>query len=165
MPWDKSSSEKKAGKSKKKKGSKGDDASGCTAPSKQYGDAAIDDFLQASFDICETLQEAQALLSEINDFLADPGLYIAKKGAEAKANLISQLSTTISDIPEKVIKRTVNTMKGSGDITGAAKNLGGMDKIKAIKDVAGAVNNFKSISETAPQVLEELSSLVSKLSE
>ena len=145
-----------------KASSSGDVGGGCVAPSKTYGNADVDNFLQTSYDICEKLQEANELLSEANDFLADPGLYIAKKGAQAKAELISNVTGMINDIPETVIQRALDTMKGSGDATSAAKDLPGMDKLKATKDVKGAIDNLKSAGDTAPKVVEELNSLLSK---
>jgi hypothetical protein len=52
---------------------------GCSEPSKTYGVSEIDDFLGTSFEICVTLQDAQNLLTNVNDFLDDPTAYIAKK--------------------------------------------------------------------------------------
>ena len=136
----------------------------CAAPSKTYGVSEIDDFLGTSFEICETLQDAQKLLTDANDFLDDPTAFIAKKGAQAKSQLKSELSEMVVKVAENVIKKSVKAMQGSGDITKAAKDLKGLNKIKAVKDVAGAIKNLKSISKTAPKVLNEMNALAAKLS-
>ena len=145
-----------------KSSTNGDVGGGCAAPSKTYGNADVDNFLQTSYDICTELQEAHYQITEANDFLADPELYIAKKGAQAKAELISNITGMINDIPKTVIQRALDNMKVSGDATSAAKDLPGMDKLKAVKDVKGAMNNLKSAGDTAPKVVEELNSLLSK---
>jgi len=136
----------------------------CSAPSKTYGVSEIDDFLGMSFEICEALQDAQKLLTNINDFLEDPTAFIAKKGAQAKSDLKKQLSNMVINISENVIKRTRTAIKGSGNITKAAKELKGLNKIKAVKDVAGAIKNLKSISKNAPKVLSQMNELATKLS-
>jgi TolA-binding protein len=160
----KKSAEKVGSSSKKSKSSSNSAVMECSAPSKVYGVAEIDDFLGTSFDICEILQDAQELLSNINEFLEDPTAFIAKKGAQAKSELKSQLTNMVINVSENVIKKTVKAMQGSGDITKAAKDLKGLNKIKAVKDVVGAIKNLKNISETAPKVLNEMNALAGKLS-
>ena len=160
----KATSKTKATSKQTKANSNSDEVIGCSAPSKTYGVAEIDDFLGTSFEICETLQDAQNLLTDVNDFLEDPTAFVAKKGAQAKSQLKSQISGMVANITENVIKKTVKAMQGSGDITKAAKELKGLNKIKAVKDVAGAIKNLKSISKTAPKVLDEMNSLAAKLS-
>jgi len=160
----KKSVQKSDSKSGKKQSNSESETIGCSAPSKTYGAPEIDDFLSTSFEICETLQDAQELLTNINDFLDDPTAFVAKKGAQAKSQLKSQLVEMVGTISEKVIKKSITTMQGSGDITKAAKSLKGLNKIKAVKDVAGAIKNLKSISKTAPKVLDEMNALASKLS-
>jgi TolA-binding protein len=157
-------SKEKTESSSKKSEASSNSIMGCSEPSKTYGVSEIDDFLGTSFQICQTLQDAQELLTNINDFLEDPTAFIAKKGAQAKSQLKSQLSDMVGNIAENVIKKTITTMQGSGDITSAAKDLKGLNKIKAVKDVAGAIKNLKSISKTAPKVLDELNALAGKLS-
>jgi hypothetical protein len=145
-----------------KTGSGEGETAGCIKPSKKYGNADVDDFLQTSFDICEKLQKAKELLSDANEFAANPSAYIAKRGAQAKAQLLSKVTKMIPDLT-KIAKNAVNTAAGSGNATSATANLPGMDKIKAAKDIANAVKNLKSIGETAPKVADELNSLLSKL--
>ena len=170
LPYDAASaglnknSAEKTKSSSKKIESSSDGNIECSGPSKIYGVSEIDDFLGTSFQICEILQDADVLLTDINDFLEDPTVFIAKKGAQAKSQLKSQLSDMVGNIAENVIKKTITTMQGSGDITKAAKDLKGLNKIKAVKDVAGAIKNLKSISKTAPKVLDELNALAVKLS-
>ena len=135
---------------------------GCAAPSKTYGNADVDNFLQTSYTICTELQEAKELLSEANAFVADPAAYAAEKGVEAKAKLMSQVNAMINSIPERILKKAGITLKGSGDVTSAAKNLAGMDKMKAIKDVNAAISNLKNASETAPKIVEEFNALLAK---
>jgi hypothetical protein len=154
----------KSGPSSNKTKSDSDSVIGCSAPSKTYGAPEIDDFLGTSFEICEALQDAQELLSNINDFLEDPTAFVAKKGAQAKSELKSQLTDMVINVSENIIKKTVIAIQGSGDITKAAKELKGLNKIKAVKDVVGAIKNLKSISQTAPKVLTEMNALASKLS-
>ena len=147
--------------------SAGKSATSCAAPSKTYNSAELDNYLQTSYDVCSDLQEAQELLAEANDFIADPATYIAKKGAQAKAEITSQLTSQVNNmilsIAEDVIKKAGFTLQSSGDATNAAKNLPGMDKLKAAKDVKAAINNLKKAAETAPQIVEEMKSLLSKL--
>lgn len=141
---------------------KSESTGSCAAPSKTYGNAELDNFLQTSFDICSQLQEAQELLSETNEFIADPGAYIAKKGSQAKAELRSKISKMIASIPEQIIKKAANTLKISGNATSAAKEVPGMDKMKAVKDVNGAVKNLKMAGELAPKIVDELEALAAK---
>ena len=70
----------------------------------------------------------------------------------------------VINVSENVIKKTTKAIQGSGDITKAAKDLKGLNKIKAVKDVAGAIKNLKNISKTAPKVLNEMNALAGKLS-
>ena len=160
----KKSAQKADSSSKKSKSNSSSAAMECSAPSKVYGVAEVDDFLGTSFEICEILQDAQELLSNINEFLEDPTAFIAKKGAQAKSELKSQLTNMVINVSENVIKKTAKAMQGSGDITKAAKDLKGLNKIKAVKDVAGAIKNLKNISQTAPKVLNEMNALAGKLS-
>ena len=141
----------------------GSDA-GCVAPSKTYGEADVDNFLKTAYDVCKTLEEANEVLTEANEFAANPEAYIAKKGAQAKSQLRSKVNAWIKDIPKKVLTPTLNALKDAGNATSGVKNIKGMNAISAAKDVKNAVSNLKSISENAPKVLEQLSSLASKLS-
>ena len=135
----------------------------CIEASGSYG-GSIDEFLNTSFEICVSLKEAEELLSEINEFIDNPSLFIAKKGAEAKANLTKELTDMISGIAIDVIEKTASAMKESGDIAEDAKKLSGLDKVRAIKDIANATKNLKNILETAPSVLNQLNTLVEPLS-
>jgi len=143
--------------------SAGKSASSCAAPSKTYNNAELDNFLQTSYTVCTDLQEAQELLAEANDFVADPSTYIAKKGAQAKVELKRQVMAMIASVAEDVIKKAGFTLKSSGDATNAAKDLPGMDKLKAAKDVKAAIKNLKKAAETAPQIVNELKTLLSQL--
>ena len=141
-----------------------ENTNGCITPSKTYGNRDLDNFLQVSYEICQSLQEAQELLSEVNEFFKNPTAFISEKGVEAKLKFKSQISDMVVNISENVINKTIKAIKGSSDISKAAKELKGLDKIKAIKDVSSAIKNLKTISKTAPQVLNQLNLLSSKLS-
>ena len=112
------------------------------------------------------VQKAQELLDEANAFVADPALYAQKIGEKAvtkvKSQLKEQLTNMIVSIAEDVIKKSGLTLQSSGDATNAAKNIPGMDKMKAVKDVKAAINNLKSAAETAPQIVDEMKSLLSQ---
>jgi len=147
--------------------SAGKSASSCAAPSKTYNNAKLDNFLQTSYKVCTDLQEAQELLAEANDFIADPVLYAQKKGAQGIAKVKSQfkeeLKNMVVSIAVDVIKKAGFTLQSSGDATNAAKDLPGMDKLKAVKDVKAAISNLKGAAETAPQVVDEMKTLLSQL--
>ena len=140
----------------------GGGTSGCIKPSKTYGNADVDNFLQTSFDICEKLQKAKELLSDANEFVANPSAYIAKRGTQAKAQLISKVTKMIPDLA-KIAMDALQTVKVSVNATSATANLPGMDKLRAAKDVSNAVKNLKNIGETAPKVAAEFQSLLAKL--
>ena len=143
-------------------GGGGGGTSGCTEPSKTYGNADVDNFLQTSFDICEKLQKTNELLSDANEFVADPSAYIAKRGLQAKAQLIRKVTNMIPDLA-KIAMEALQTVKVSVNATSATSNLPGMDKLRAVKDVSNAVKNLKNIGETAPKVAAEFQSLLAKL--
>ena len=142
--------------------SAGKSATTCAAPSKTYNNAELDNFLQSSYQICSDLQEGQELLTEANEFIADPSTFIAKKGAQAKVELQRQVGAMIASVAENVIKKAGFTLQSSGDATNAAKGLPGMDKLKAAKDVKTAVGNLKKAAETAPKIVDEMRTLLSK---
>ena len=137
-------------------------AGNCAAPSKTYNNAELDNFLQTSYQVCSDLQEAQELLTEANEFISDPSTFIAKKGAQAKVELQRQVGAMIASVAEDVIKKAGFTLQSSGDATNAAKGLPGMDKLKAAKDVKTAVGNLKKAAETAPKIVDEMRTLLSK---
>jgi len=139
-------------------------SSTCIEASRAYG-GSIDEFLSTSFEICISLKKAEKLLSDINEFVDSPSLFIANKGVEAKENLTKELTNMISGMAVDVIEKTTSVMEKSDDITKDAKELSGVDKVRAIKDIANTIKNLKNILETAPNVLSQLTSLVEPLAE
>ena len=130
-------------------------SSECIEPSKSYG-GSIDDFLNSSFEICNSLNDAELFLVDVRQFLDSP--------SESSVGLLSNLNDTIKSI-KSGIDSAKEAIEGSGGIAEEAKELSGMDKLKAIKDIASATKNFKNIIETAPSVLNQLTSLLDPLSE
>ena len=127
----------------------------CIQPSKSYG-GSIDNFLNSSFEICNSLNDAELFLVDVRQFLDNP--------SGSSVALLSNLNDTIKSI-KSGIDSAKEAVEGASGITKEAKELSGMDKLKAIKDVASATKNFKNIIETAPSVLNQLTSLLDPLSE
>ena len=127
----------------------------CIQPSKSYG-GSIDNFLNSSFEICNSLNDAELFLVDVRQFLDNP--------SGSSVALLSNLNDTIKSI-KSGIDSAKEAVEGASGITKEAKELSGMDKLKAIKDVASATKNFKNIIETAPSVLNQLTSTLDPLSE